>query len=238
MDDIAPHLIADDFISQNEVSEGILYDLMRSPAESDDYDSRDPKDLTLSRLKSLYQQKLYTNVVQYMRNFKTRVILTDDDKYDHRNPNIAWNFGSGHKLDYICTVGNKLGLDAALTGERVNPQFIFELLPRPHKLFSGKYAQVGFDQASSLLYIGSRPNEDIFVCMAPIETLDPHFNNPPPTGFCTGPTTFSPTHARIMIIFLAYCLSLMSDATAVVCLQPYSVAMPPEPMDWHWTSAL
>lgn len=211
---------------------------MRSSAESDNYDIREAKDLTINRLKHLFDSGLYNNVIQYMRNFKTRIVLTPDDVYDHRSPNLAWKAGTTHKLDYICAIGNKIGLHAALTNAPVNAGYEFELKPRPSKQFSGKYAQLGFDQVSSLLYIGSRPGEEVFLCMAPTETLSPLFDSPPSIGLCTGPTNLSPKHARILIIFLSHCLSLMPDAKGVYCINPYSIKMPPEPMDWDFTSAL
>jgi hypothetical protein len=236
LDDLPVHLTNDDSIPQDEISNGVLQEIFRSSAESDSYDGREPKDLSLSHLRALYERGLHTNVIQYMRNFKARIVLSPEDYYDHRDPHIAWKAGSSHKLDYICAVGNKLGIHAALTNVEINVNYVFELLPKPQKHFNGKYAQLGFDQASSLLHIGSRPGEEVFICMAPSETLMPSFESPPPPGFCTGPTTLNPKHARILMIFISYCLSHMADITSVYCMHPYDIPMPPEPINWDLTT--
>jgi len=221
LDDIPEHLAAEDSIPQEEVSNSILHEIMRSSAESDNYDIREPKDLTLSHLKSLYEKNLHSHVIQIMRKYRARVKLTGEDMYSHQDPNVAWKAGSAHKLDYICALGNTLGIHAALTNTRVNDEYEFILHPKPAKQFSGKYAQLGFDQAASLLYIGSRPGEEVYLCMVPTDTLLPSFDTPPPVGLCTGSTTLSPDHARILTIFICYCLSLMADATGVCCIEPY-----------------
>lgn len=238
LDDVPVYFAAEDCISQEEVSSGILQELMRSSAESDNYDSRAGKDLTLAHLKTIYNQNLYTTVVQYMRKYKSRIVLTPDDLYSHRDPMVAWRAGYAHKLDYICAVGDRLGLHAALTDSGVNVEYEFTLSPKPHRKFGGKYAQLGFDQSGSVMYLGSRPGEEVYICMAPEEVLSPDFSSPPPVGLCSDSPLLTPFHARVMIVYIAFCLSQMSDVTSAYCLNPYSVPMPPHPMQWDFTSAL
>jgi hypothetical protein len=237
-DQLPDHLVAEDPVPQQEVSGHILHQLHRSSRESDEYDRRPVKSVTLAHLKRLSQKGLQGKVVEYMRRYKTQIDLTESDSYSHHDPCLAWRAGKAHKLDYICVVGNKLGLHAALTNGNVDIGYQFTLFPKPNKPFSGKYAQLGFDQTSSLLYIGSRPGEEVFVSMAPIETLALDFNSPPPIGSCKGSTTvLKENHSRILINYIVFCLSKVPQE-CVYLTSPYGVPLLPEKMSWDFTNAL
>jgi hypothetical protein len=214
--------------------------IYRSSAEQDSYDQRATKELTLDTLRVVYEQQLHLNATQYLRNYKAHITITDEDAYPHNDPHLVWNAGAAHRLDYICAIGDKLGLHATLTGADVNLDYVFELCPHPHKQFSGKYAQLGADQASAFLHIGNRPGEEVYLYMSPREVLGlpPSSNDLPEPGFCTGTTVLQPNHARIVSAFLAYCLGVMVDVTSVYCHDPYSIPMTPEPMSWTFTNAL
>jgi len=173
-----------------------------------------------------------------MRDFKCRVVISEDDYFPHSDPHLAWNAAAAHRLDYICAVGSVLGVHASLTNDVINGQYEFQLLPRPYKKFSGKYAQLGSDQAGALIHIGTRPGEEVYLFMAPSETLDPSFNTNSRPGLCSGPTTMQEKHARVIIAFIASCLADMVEVTSVWCESPYDIPMPPRPMTWTFTSAL
>jgi len=238
IDELPIYLTTEDPVDQAEISQSLAQDLMRGEGEGDSYDSREGKDLTISFLKQCYDRNDYKTPINIMRHFKPRLILKQEDVFDHTDPSVAWRAGSSHRLDYICTVGNSIGLHAALSGTDTNLEYRFELVPRPRKIFHGKYAQLGSDQSAALLYIGSKSNEDIYLFMAPIESLESNFVPCTPAGSCTGTTVMETCHSRILIVYLAYCLSLMKETTAVYCLNPYDVQMPPYPMSWSFTSAL
>ena len=169
---------------------------------------------------------------------RTRIHLEDRDQFLQNNPRTIWNANSDRRLDYMCTMGNKLGLHAALTNRLSDMEYEFKLEIKPKLAFAGKYAQLGADQKDSLLRIGSRPGEDVYLFMCPTAVLDdPDYQSTEP-GECTGKTQMDLKHSRILIAFIAHCLSFMRDVTSVHCMNPYEINLPPHQMDWSFTNAL
>jgi len=167
---------------------------------------------------------------------KTRIIVEDEDQYLHEDPRTIWNSSADKRLDYFFGMGNRLGLDAALSDRRLDMEYAFHLDVKPHLSFKGKYAQLGSDQAESLIRIGSRNGEDIFLYMCPKTVLTDPTLVLPPIGHCTGPTTLRTHHARIIMTYIAYTLSLMRDERSVYCNDPYEINMPPDAMSWQFTN--
>lgn len=209
------------------------------PGDKDTYDQRTVKELTLDVLRNDYVNSNWVNSFQYMRNFQPRIVLTDDDLFRHTDPRVVWNAGSAYRLDYICAIGRGIGLHAALRSIECNIEYNFDLCPRPYKKFSGKYAQLGADQANSLLHIGSRPGEEVYIFMCPRDALNipPSSDDLPPPGHCTGETLLSPFHARVVSAYLAHCLSKVPGLN-IYCDDADSIPMPPDPASWYFTNAL
>jgi hypothetical protein len=239
LDEIPIELQVVDCYSQQEVHSGMAQSAYRSTMEQDTYELRDEKVLTLGMLRTDYGLN-YINAFQYMRNFRARIALTDNDVYNHSDRLLVWNAGASYRLDYLCVVGGEIGLHAALSNSAVNLNYTFQLCPHPGKHFSGKYAQLGADQVGSMLHVGSCGPEEVFLYMCPSEVLNLPPGSPdiPPAGCCTGPTVLSPKHARVMTAFLAHCLSRMADVTTTFCVAPYEIPMPPQGMSWDFSNAL
>jgi hypothetical protein len=238
LEEISEFLANTDEITQEEIYSSITRSVLRSTAEQDNYDQRERKVLTMNELKSDFERNLHMNAVLRMRRYRLELKLREEDYYSLTDSTIAWNATAARRLDYICAVGNQLGLHAALSSRSVNTEYEFVLAPRPQTAFYGKYAQLGADQKESLLKLGQRPGEDIFLYMAPTEVLDPSFKDLPAPGFATGSTRLSTRNARIILAFIASCLAEMSDVTSVYCTNEYLVPLPPQKMSWHFTSAL
>ena len=114
----------------------------------------------------------------------------------------------------------------------------FVLNIQPHLSFWGKYAQLGGDQKEALIRVGTRPGEDVYLFMCPDSVFEDVTLALPPPGFNTGSSTrLSEKYTRIMMTFIAYCLSQMRDATGIYCNIPDGIPMPPEPMNWSFTNA-
>jgi hypothetical protein len=241
LEDVSSEMFSSQSFTQHAIHSAIGRSMYRSTVEvNDEYEKRKTFKLTPRTLKSIYESSTYNNAIQYMRNYRPFIQIEDTDVLDHSNPFVIWNAGSAHKLDFLCVVGNQIGLHVALQNgpENTNLDYAFNLLPDRRKRFSGKYVQLGHNQEHSLLHIGDRPGEEIFIDMMPKEVLSGN-TDLPEVGLCTGTgsTILQEDHFRIISSFLAYCLSL-NETTSVHCIDAYDIPMPPESMSWLFTSAL
>jgi hypothetical protein len=229
----------DDAISQDEIGAAISHNVLRSSAERDAYQGRPHKVLSLSSLRFEMEHCLVQQAISHLQTSRSRIQLEDSDQYLNRDPLTIWNSNSDKRLDYICAVGSKVGIHAALPKEANGTRYELSIEIKPFMSFSGKYAQLGADQSEGLLRIGLQSGEDVYVFMCPREVMEDWDHLPPPPGTWTSNTTRMKTkHSRIMTIYIADCLSQMRDTTGIFCNEPYNVLMPPHPMVWNFTNAL
>jgi len=171
-------------------------------------------------------------------NVKTRILLEDSDQFLQTDPLTVWNTAKDMRLDYVCAMGDSTGLHAALTDPRNSLGYEFKLQVKPEISFSGKFAQLGADQKEGLLRIGTRPGgEEVYLYMCPQEVVQDMEHAIPPPGLCTGSTRMKTRHARILTIFLAYCLARVRDEVGIYCGDPYTVPLEGPP-NWTFTNAL
>lgn len=231
------HFQSKDGVSQSEIGEAIHSNSITSILERDIYEGRELKHITLGQLKTQFEGEHIESANSNLLRARTRIILQDEDQYPPEDPLTLWNSCADRRLDYICTMGDRCGLDAALSKRAGDMGYEFMLCIQPHLSFAGKYAQLGADQKESLLKIGSRPGEEVYIYMCPNEVLeDPEVRVPKP-GHSSGPTRMLQKHARILMAFIAHCLSKMRDETAVYCNEEYGIPLPPQPMNWSFTNA-
>jgi hypothetical protein len=235
--DINPYLATDDDVSQADVGAAIVLNSARFHSEQDHYEARPLKAVTLSQLRLQYEQNNVPQAMDQLLRRRTVIEVKDDDLFLQSNPQTIWNCNADRRLDYICTMGDRLGLHAALTNNVVHLSYEFELAPRPEMLFGGRYAQLGADQKGALLRIGSRPEEEVYIFMCPKDVLEGSQETLPEPGLATGRTCMKKRHSRILIAFLAYCLSQMRDSVNVYCREPYRIQLNGD-MNWSFTNAL
>jgi hypothetical protein len=174
-------------------------------------------------LKRLADNKMRVAAVNLIRNHCCRLMHRAEDTYEHCDPLTVWNALQDKRLDYICAMGGGLGLDAALPGSGSGLAYSFLLEVSPGRTFKGKYCQLGSDQAGSMIRIGRRPDEEVFIYMCPAEVLDRDYLPQTPAGHCTGDTRLIRRHANVMKLFLAKCLSLLTCEGTVTCEDEYLV---------------
>lgn len=230
-----------DSINQSEIYQAVYRAGFRTPAESDNYMGREYQELSLTELKKQFENNSSTQAIKTLTDKRAQIQLRSEDLYEHGNPLAVWKGCSDMRFDYICAIGNTLGLDAALPDRTSDPgEYNFKMQIQPHISFSGKYAQLGADQKEGLLRIGSRSGgEEVYIYMCPEEVFQPGYEVPEP-GFCSGPTRMSAKHARILTAFLAVCLSEIRDTGtgSYITNDCYEIPLPPEPMTWTFTNAL
>jgi len=209
LEDLPDHLASEGSFTQEMLTNLLFQRFLRSSRERDSYEERQELNLTFSNLLEQAKEEdldFGQTMFKYMLRYKVSIRLTDKDCYRLEDPLLHWDSRSSHRLDYICAVGNKLGLHAALMNRESGYGYEFRMNPNPRKTFRGKFAQLGFDQKGSLLYLGRRPGEEVYICMAPKATLSPEFVHPPPIGCCSGPSQLAPAHANVLRMFILHCL--------------------------------
>jgi len=232
------HLQSGDSVPQSEIASSMLNNVFRSANERDVYEARALQEISLTSLRHQYETHMASRAMYNLLSVRTRIKLEDRDQFLQNDPRTVWNANADKRLDYICAMGSKLGLHAALTNRANDIEYEFAMDIKPGLSFAGKYAQLGADQKESLLRIGSRPGEDVYIYMCLTEVLENIHSPVPEPGWCTGNTRMNSKHSRILTVFIAHCLSLMRDVTSVHCTQPYDIPLPPHPMDWTITNAL
>ena len=156
LDEVHPSLQNNDFVHQDDIYQGVNETAMRSALELDNFEARPLKILHLTDLRADYQSRSYGTAIYNMRQYRCQVQIEDRDKMLQNNPKTIWNADADRRLDYICAMGNQLGVHAALSNRENDLEYEFVIQILPHMSFSGKYAQLGADQKESLLRIGSR----------------------------------------------------------------------------------
>lgn len=231
LDAVPANMQSDDPITQLEVEASVLNN-SRSEVETDIYLQRPRKDMSLSYFKKVRELGNSQLALSFLLNNRTKVVLDEEDQFHHNNPLTFWNATADKRVDYMCTVSSKLGLESILPNRRTSASFEFILDLKPHFAFSGKYAQLGADQSEALFRIGSRPGEEVYIFMCPKEAVDEPDHVPPKPGFCSGSTTrMKAKHSRILSVFIAWILSLMGD-NGIYVLDRYNVPQPPNQLKW------
>lgn len=216
-------------LCQNDIT--AAFDNVAGGSEKDEYSNRPLKAVTFKELRGYRERKNTQMALSLLQSARTKIVLQDEDQFLHNDPLTLWDAVSDKRLDYICTVGDRMGLDAILPNSRTDSLYQITIQLMPHFAFAGKLAQLGADQSEALFRIGFTPLEDFYVFMAPKEVFDGSYEAEKP-GYCSGTTTrMKSVHTRIMAMFIAYVLYQMGDQ-GVDCFNWYSMSLPPGDLNW------
>jgi hypothetical protein len=207
---VDPWFESDDTFDDAEIFSRPLHTTIQSAREKRPYNRREYRKTTLRELRLIYENNDYDTAIQLLRNYQTGIVLEESDRFVSTSPNAFWEMGRDNFVDYICALGGRLGLDAILPKKTTDLSYEFKFLIEPHVSFHGKHAQLGFDQAFSLLKIGNRPGETIFLALVPKEVLREDFSDIPSPGFATDTSVMRVEHSRIIMLFCAFVLARCS----------------------------
>jgi len=201
-------LYSDDAPSQDEVLQ-VIQKLQSTEVERGNYYDQIPVTTNLSRLEARFNRK---NRSDALASLTKRVQVNVDAEYtiESDDNTLSWNADT-HFLDFLTTVSSGIGLDAAVPNEASLHWYEFKLrLDQPQRQFSAKYARLGFDPVGSMLWIGySMASENVWIAMAPSSALEVDAIYVP-AGTSTGRTSLAVLHYRVLCIYCAYVLSVIS----------------------------
>lgn len=203
----------DNSISQSEIFAAAQRHVRQSSGKLDNFDTRPQINLPLAKLQHLFDRKQGDSAASLLLSHCVGIQLGPDDQWLDTDPLVYWTANEQTFLDYACAAGNQIGLHCALPGGEDNLSYVLTIDFKPHLSFGGKYAQLGGDQKEAMIQMAYRPDEDIFIYMAEIESLSGR-RAPPSPGTCTGNPRMSRPHARVLQIYCAFVLSEMRDVTA------------------------
>jgi hypothetical protein len=236
----AHYLQSDDVVSQKDISLAINQRWARVGKESDNFLNREEVNKPLSDFRIIRDTGSEHQAVDLLLKKRTRVKLVDGiDFYPNDHPGTFYNSNEERSLDFVCIMGNRMGLDAAMTSQALSVSNAFNLDIQPHYAFPGKFAQLGADQKEALLRIGFRSNrEDVYIFMAPKELLSNPSGPVPEAGLCTGgDTRMQLKYSRILVAYFAYVLANMRSSTRATYSNPYEMPITGK-MNWNAARAL
>jgi len=190
--------------------ESALASALRAPDGERDigeqfFDER-AKPIQLRRLQACYDEGRNANAIATLAGRKE--IVFDNGPYTTpvNDTDLSWSMDKTY-LDLMICVGRGLGLGALLPNLQVHHNYEFKLdLTKPTRLFTAKYAKLGFDPTRAMLWIGrSAASEDVWLCFVQSnndndddddeEDLDPET--------IKGPTAMGTHRFRHVVMFLA-----------------------------------
>jgi hypothetical protein len=141
-----------------------------------------------------------------VRNIDHQYTMTRRSKIDWRgseyavpscNNDVHWKIEEFF-LDLLICRGREVGLSAILPNVAVNHTIDFKMeLNRSPRIFSAKYAHLGFDPVGSMQFIGrTHRGEDAWIAWIPNEYQGNHLEEADPVGAgqCSGDTRLSVAH--------------------------------------------
>jgi hypothetical protein len=125
---------------------------------------------------------------------------------------IAWDMNQ-HFIDMMVCVGNGVGLGTIIPNQTINSLYEIHLnFNQPHRNFHTKYAKLGFNPKSSMLWIGKTPSsEDIWIAWVPDSVIQGEEE-----AVEEGNTALTEKHYRATIMFFAAMLSAIGYRDLIV----------------------
>lgn len=124
------------------------------------------------------------------------------------SPDLSWSVEQ-HYIDLFICVGAGLGFRPLIPLAR-NPNFEFTMqLKHPYRVFSAKFAKLGFDPANAMLWIGRSPSsEDVWIAWVPQGGLaiDCPIVEP---GTSSGPTPLNTKNYKVTVMMMAHMLKVI-----------------------------
>ena len=122
------------------------------------------------------------------------------------DPDFVW-FADVHYIDFILLVSARLGLHAILPNTASDPGYVWRLqLHQPCNTFRLKFTRLGFDAAHRMLFAGYQGQENVWIAMAPKNTLQTMSVHEPIHGGSTD-TRLAHRHYLALLAWFAHLLS-------------------------------
>lgn len=222
---IVPDVLAaypEDRVDQSTILDGIVATARHQLSSEERFNNMAPRVLKLSKLKTFYEDS-DVGVVNYLST-RHKVRIDRELLVPFDNNQVVMNTDES-MIDYLLTVGNRIGFSPLLPKTQSAPRFSFEMdLKKPFIAFKGKYAMLGFDPAGSMLFIGRCNNEDVFLAMAPNEFLRGH-TRPTPAGHSSASPLMSRRHYRQILMMIVHFLALLPGQAYYNVRSVYNISL-------------
>jgi hypothetical protein len=157
----------------------------------------------LSTMKTIANDCNVMSAMSYL--FSRTKIDVDDRLVVKREEDRVLYSTSGHRIDFYLFVPKQRGLHAIIPTITADHSYTFVLTSsQQQRSFKLKHGRLGFDPAGRMLYIGTCNNDEVWLAMAPKTAesgVGDHFGPP------SGATQLSRPHYRMVLMFLARCMS-------------------------------
>ena len=162
--------VPEQLLTEDPHNQGLVHEALRRVHIDAEHEhlaafNRSPVKLTqLTSLRSLFDRNDRRSAI---RTLTTRRALqvNDEFKMDIMSPDVCIRNGP-HYLDYSVHLGNRRGLDAALSAQHVNHTLTYKItLSQAQRQVN--IQDLPFNPKGRLLYIGTRGDEGIYLAMVP-----------------------------------------------------------------------
>lgn len=156
---------------------------------------------------------------------RSSVTIDSDYKIDTSQDNVLIRFEEDF-LDHILYLGNRIGIDAALPHSAVITDHSWHIdvtFSKMFKLWPDSKVSLPFSTTGRMMYIGTRAQEEIWLCFVPRSLVNLPNTQPDMTALQAPSTCLTAPHAYMTVMFFAHCLSKIHFRD-IYCEQKY-----PEP---------
>jgi hypothetical protein len=207
--DVPSTIEADDPVDQDDVLQAIFTDVGRGDHALRTYHNMDVTNVKLSTLANQYNIRNSAGSLNLLQR-RGRVIVDDATCIPTESPNILWS-AANHFLDYLLVVPMGSGMDACLSNTIVDHNYLLDLdLRQPFRQFNAKYGKLGFSPEGRFLYIGRRGADEVWLSMCPKRTNRGN-DDDYMLSSKTGNTCMTPSHSKMLIMFVVYLISTISN---------------------------
>lgn len=227
-------LASEDILTQSEAMQGIMLPGSRlSPNSHTEFDNFPVKDLTLHRLRNDYSTQNARMAMTRLRG-RSRLVIQADDKIDPVFPMYGWR-NNIHRIDSFTVIPKYFGLTAIIPNVALDHNYSFDFtLSQRHKIWQGKYIDLGFNPKGRMLHIGRAQGQNVWLAMVPAEFWGQVSRSQDYDEDQNESSTIVPTDRYRKICFLMSFLLTRSGIGGVFAEHTYSRNLDaPETNGWH-----
>ncbi|KAI0337422.1 hypothetical protein BDW22DRAFT_1433298 [Trametopsis cervina] len=130
------------------------------------FETAHPEDVPLSEYERIYNSRGVVQALHSLQNHR-RPIFNSNHIYQSTDPNIGWGTGQSY-VDALVLVPTDPGFDVLLPSLDPGPAFAFQIdFSSRGRLFSTKYAELGFTPHRSMMHIGYVAEENVWLALRP-----------------------------------------------------------------------
>jgi hypothetical protein len=197
---IGDALESGDGLTQDDILNSLFDSTHDSGTDYAGYESKTVSNVRLSAFRRNYEEKRSLKAISALGK-RTRIVVDDNYMVDVEDDLLHYS-ANVHRLDFMCTVGDSIGLWTLLLNVTASHTFMFAMdLKKNFREFKAKYAKLGFDAAGRLCHIGRRDGIDHWIAFCPADVLA-GVAPPVEVGYCTGDTRMKTKHYRMLVVFL------------------------------------